>query len=78
MTLAAVGLCSILYAPGAFFFYPWKPVMQALAGDRYDVGFAFFRRDHTDPTNLALHTVALAWQLLGNFGLLGLVAMLFP
>ena len=69
----------LLYAPGAFFFYPWKPVMQALAGDRYDVGFAFFRRDHTDPTNLALHMVALAWQLLGNFGLLAAIdASLWP
>ena len=61
---------AILYAPGAFFFFPWKPVMQALGGDSYEVGYKHFRRDHSDPTNLCLHIVALAWQLLGNFGLL--------
>lgn len=80
MSLVATKLSSILlYAPGAFFFYPWKPVMLALAGDRYEVGFDFFRRDHSDATNLALHTVALMWQLLGNFGLLAAIdASLWP
>lgn len=62
-----------LYAPGAFFFYPWKPVAQLLVGDPYAVGYKFFRRDHSTTQNLALHLVALGWQLLGNFGLLACV-----
>ena len=61
---------SVLYSPGAFFFYPWKPLMQALCGDTYQVGYTYFRRDHCEWTNLKLHLVALGWQLLGNFGLL--------
>jgi|MDTC01.1.fsa_nt_gb hypothetical protein len=59
-----------LYAPGCFYFYPWKPAFQALCGDSYQKGYEYFRRDHSDATNLALHLVALVWQLLGNFGLL--------
>lgn len=62
---------SLIYAPGAFYFYPWKPLVQFVFGDPYPVGFKFFRRDHSDPTNVALHFVGLVWQVLGNFGLLG-------
>ena len=60
----------LLYAPGAFFFYPWKPLMQLLVGDTYATGYKYFRRDHSKPTNIVLHGVALVWQLLGNFGFL--------
>ena len=59
-----------LYGPGAFYFYPWKPIFQFLSGDSYQVGYKFFRRDHSNTTNLSLHCVALVWQLLGNFGFL--------
>jgi hypothetical protein len=72
LTLTLVGSV-LLYAPGAFFFYPWKPFAQAAFGDSYHVGYAFFRRDHSEPTNVCLHLVALLWQLLGNFGLLNAV-----
>jgi hypothetical protein len=61
---------ALLYAPGAFFFYPWKPLMNALVGDSYGVAYAHFRRDHSDPLNLVLHAVCLTLQVLGNFGLL--------
>lgn len=61
---------SLLYSPGVFYFYPFKPVLHAAIGDSYDVGYKYFRRDHNEPTNVALHLVALVWQLLGNFGLL--------
>ena len=61
---------ALLYAPGAFFFYPWKPVMNALVGDSYDTAYAHFRRDHSDAHNLVLHVVAFVLQVLGNFGLL--------
>ena len=60
-----------LYGPGAFYFYPWKPVFQLLSGDGYQVGYKFFRHDHSDATNLCLHCVSLVWQLLGNFTFLG-------
>ena len=61
---------ALLYAPGAFFFYPWKPLALLSAGDTYAAAYSHFRRDHSDPTNLILHAVALCWQLAGNFGLL--------
>ena len=61
---------ALLYAPGAFFFFPWKPPVQLLVGDSYATAYRHFRRDHSDPTNLLLHLVALTWQLGGNFGLL--------
>ena len=37
------------------------------------MGYKYFRRDHSAPTNLCLHLVSLGWQLLGNFGLLAAV-----
>jgi hypothetical protein len=61
---------SLLYAPGAFFFFPYKPIVNALIGDTYLTGYKHFRRDHSDATNAALHVVALGLQLSGNFGLL--------
>lgn len=77
--MSAILSSCLLYAPGAFFFYPWKPVAQYLLGDRYDTGLRFFCRDHSDPTSLALHLVALVLQLAGNFGLLATVdATLWP
>jgi hypothetical protein len=63
----------LLYAPGAFFFYPWKPLVNAHIGDKYEIGYEHFHRDHSDPTNAALHIVALCLQLVGNFGLLNVV-----
>jgi hypothetical protein len=63
-------LSVVLYTPGCFFFYPWKPFLQVFAGDTYETAYRHFRRDHSDATNLCLHLVALVWQLLGNFGML--------
>ena len=63
----------LLFAPGAFFFYPWKPVMLYLAGDSYSVGYRHFRRDHSIGINLALHCVSLCWQLVANFGFLNAI-----
>jgi hypothetical protein len=69
--MVAIGVSSaILYAPGAFFFYPWKSMMNALVGDSYEIAYKHFRRDHSDSANIAMHIVALVFQLLGNFGLL--------
>jgi len=67
-----------LYAPGAFFFYPHKPLGQLFSGDPYDVGYRYFRRDHTVPRNLALHVVALLWTMGGNFGLLAAIDRAIP
>jgi len=70
---------ALLYAPGAFFFYPWKALALLSVGDTYAVAYKHFRRDHSDATNLLLHGVALSWQLLGNFGLIAAVdRVLFP
>jgi hypothetical protein len=64
---------ALIHSPGFFFFYPHKLCVHLLVGDSYEVGYKYFRRDHSSPTNLCLHVVSLGWQLLGNFGLLAAV-----
>ena len=64
---------SALYAPSCFYFYPWKPVLNAKVGDGYDTAYVHFRRDHSDPVNVGLHLLALVLQLVGNFGLLSAI-----
>eukprot|EP00239_Pterosperma_sp_CCMP1384_P004277 CAMPEP_0197856876 /NCGR_PEP_ID=MMETSP1438-20131217/29399_1 /TAXON_ID=1461541 /ORGANISM="Pterosperma sp., Strain CCMP1384" /LENGTH=344 /DNA_ID=CAMNT_0043472493 /DNA_START=311 /DNA_END=1345 /DNA_ORIENTATION=- len=61
---------SLLYAPSAFYFYPWKPFMNAVVGDTYRVAYKHFRRDHSDSANMLMHFICLFLQLLGNFGFL--------
>ena len=63
-------LQTLLYAPGPFFCYPWKPVVNAVAGDSYSHAYAHFRRDHNTGTNLVLHAICLVFQLTCNFALL--------
>ena len=59
-----------LYAPSCFYFYPWKPVLNAKVGDSYETAYVHFRRDHSDDVNVGLHLLALVLQLVGNFGML--------
>ena len=66
-----------LHAPGSFFFYPWKPLLQFVLGDSYEVAYQYFRRDHSGGANAALHLVALGWTMLANFGLLFLADQYF-
>ena len=61
---------ALLYAPGAFFTHPLKPLLFWLLGERYSLGYAHFRRDHSAPTNLRLHLACAALQLGANFALL--------
>lgn len=61
---------TLLYSAGPFFTYPWKPLLNVVAGDSYAVGYKHFRNDHTDPLNLGLHVVCLFFQVTGNFGFL--------
>ena len=68
--MATLTASILLYAPGCFFFFPWKPLGQAAFGDSYATAYKFFRRDHSLGTNVTLHVISLTWQLLGNFGLL--------
>ncbi|KNC50574.1 uncharacterized protein AMSG_00735 [Thecamonas trahens ATCC 50062] len=68
--MATLALQTLLYAPGPFYCYPWKPVVNALAGDGYATAYKHFRRDHRTAPNLALHMVCLVFQVLGNFALL--------
>lgn len=70
MTVGARLGSAALYSPGAFYFNPLKGLLQYAVGDSYDVGYKYFIRDHSEPNNLALHMIALVWQLVGNFGLL--------
>ena len=76
--LTTLSSCA-LHAPGSFFFYPWKPLLQFALGDSYEDAYQSFRRDHSQGANIALHLVALAWTMLANYGLLYLVDRhLFP
>lgn len=61
---------AILYAPGAFFFYPWKPLMNLFVGDSYETAYRHFRRDHSYAVNIVLHVICLWLQLFANFMLL--------
>mmetsp|Transcript_46770 Transcript_46770/g.99962 ORF Transcript_46770/g.99962 Transcript_46770/m.99962 type:complete len:316 (+) Transcript_46770:68-1015(+) len=59
---------TILYFMGPFFCNPAKPLLQSLwCKTGYEVAYEHFKRDHTNPTNLALHAVALAFQITSNF-----------
>ena len=66
-----------LHAPGSFFFYPWKPLLQFTLGDSYGDAYQNFRRDHSHGANHALHLVALAWTMLANYSLLYLADRYF-
>lgn len=70
MAFVTLLLQVVLYAFGPFFCYPWKPVINALAGDKYGPAYKHFRRDHSHPVNLFLHAVCMVFQLVGNFQLL--------
>ena len=63
----------LLMAPGPFYFYPWKPVVNAVAGDDYMTGYKHFASGHSHFVNLALHCVCLFIQVFGNFGLLNVI-----
>jgi hypothetical protein len=72
LTTALADMCwTLLYFMGPFFSNPVKPVLQRLwCHTGYEVAYEHFQRDHTDPTNLAIHAVALLFQLTSNFALL--------
>eukprot|EP00658_Telonema_sp_P-2_P026595 TRINITY_DN20754_c0_g1_i1.p1 TRINITY_DN20754_c0_g1~~TRINITY_DN20754_c0_g1_i1.p1 ORF type:complete len:312 (+),score=41.62 TRINITY_DN20754_c0_g1_i1:220-1155(+) len=60
----------LLFVPGHFFFYPWKPALLLLHSCEYSSAFRNFAAQHDDRANIAMHVAALALQLTGNFGLL--------
>merc|ERR1719341_3027764 len=53
-----------------FFAWPWKPALNAVAGERYERAYEHFRRDHQNPVNLGLHCMCLVFQLAFNYALL--------
>ena len=70
---------ALLYAPSAFYGYPWKPMYNSWAGDNYVTAFQHFATQHGSPLNLALHVVALTVQVLGNAATLAHIdKTLFP
>ena len=72
-------LRALAYAPGLFFCYPWRPLLNYLIGDSYDVAYQHFGRDHKTPVNLWLHLCCLWMQISGNFGILHEIdSFLFP
>eukprot|EP00697_Spironema_sp_BW2_P016625 gnl/Spiro4/7993_TR4202_c0_g1_i1.p1 gnl/Spiro4/7993_TR4202_c0_g1~~gnl/Spiro4/7993_TR4202_c0_g1_i1.p1 ORF type:complete len:341 (-),score=46.84 gnl/Spiro4/7993_TR4202_c0_g1_i1:32-1054(-) len=70
----------LLYFCGPFFCFPWKPLVNRISGVDYSTAYSkHFRRDHSDPVNLALHAVCLVLQLWSNFALLAHIdALLIP
>mmetsp|Transcript_16890 Transcript_16890/g.43101 ORF Transcript_16890/g.43101 Transcript_16890/m.43101 type:complete len:310 (+) Transcript_16890:26-955(+) len=68
--MAGLLLQALLYAPGPFFCFPWKPLVNHLWGDAYKKAYSHFRRDHNTPANLALHFICLVFQVTTNFALL--------
>lgn len=65
----------LLYAPGTFFGFPWKPIACYFVGDGYDVAYQHFRRDHHGLVNLSCHFMCLWLQVLSNFALIDQVDM---
>ena len=63
----------LLYTHGPFFSVPWRAPLNALVGSSYETAYLHFARDHTDPTNLALHVACLLLTLAANFAMLGAV-----
>ena len=60
----------LLYVGGPFFCYPFKPLINELAGSNYKRAYKHFRRDHHGAANIALHWVALCFQLSSNYAML--------
>lgn len=65
---------AILYAPGPFFAWPWKPfVNHSSFGSSYSVGYKHFWLDHQDFWNLVWHVICLFFQISSNFSLLAVL-----
>ena len=63
----------LMWTPGTFFCFPWKPLVCYASGADYRHGLAHFQRDHRHPVNLGIHILCLAIQVGGNFGLLAVL-----
>eukprot|EP00931_Biecheleriopsis_adriatica_P004931 TRINITY_DN106514_c0_g1_i1.p1 TRINITY_DN106514_c0_g1~~TRINITY_DN106514_c0_g1_i1.p1 ORF type:complete len:307 (-),score=41.30 TRINITY_DN106514_c0_g1_i1:70-990(-) len=61
---------ALLYSPGPFFCYPWKPFLNHMYGGDYLKSYKHFRMQHTDTLNLILHCFCLVWQISSNYALL--------
>lgn len=59
-----------LYGGAPFFGWPFKPLLNAVAGNAYGPAYSHFRRDHQNPQNLAYHCLCLVLQLGFNYSLL--------
>ena len=63
----------IIYTCGTFYALPAKNLLVLASSASFRRSYHHFRRDHSDPLNLAIHLGCLVAQLLGNFGLLALL-----
>lgn len=57
----------LLYSSGPFFSFPWKPILNSLAGGSYRTAVRHFWAQHRNEYNLAWHVVCLCYQLIANF-----------
>ena len=71
---------AILFTPGTFFCYPYKPLLLWLSKATYRKSYKHFRAGHADGLNLGLHVACLLLQLIGNFAFLAALdtALLHP
>ncbi|CAK4705802.1 hypothetical protein LEN26_001341 [Aphanomyces euteiches] len=72
-------LQSVLFFSPQFYCYPWKPLLNAVVGDSYEVAFEHFVSSHLSAPNIALHAICFVVQLVGNFCFLHVLdEMFFP
>lgn len=60
----------MIYTPGTFFCYPWKPIVNAIYGSTYEVSYKHFRAGHYGNLNLFGHFICLLMQIAGNIAIL--------
>eukprot|EP00331_Platyophrya_macrostoma_P034968 CAMPEP_0176446282 /NCGR_PEP_ID=MMETSP0127-20121128/24222_1 /TAXON_ID=938130 /ORGANISM="Platyophrya macrostoma, Strain WH" /LENGTH=314 /DNA_ID=CAMNT_0017832265 /DNA_START=63 /DNA_END=1007 /DNA_ORIENTATION=+ len=66
-------LQSSLFASGPFYCYPWKPTVNDVCGDSYEVALKHFKAGHYGMVNFALHGACLFLQVAGNLAFLSKV-----
>ena len=54
------------YVGSPFFMYPWKPLLYAIAGAKYDRAYRHFSNNHNTPVNLLCHCAGLVHTLLAS------------
>jgi hypothetical protein len=65
----AISKC-LLFSCGPFYCYPWKPLINEVAGVSYEVANKHFWAQHKDTYNLLWHVVCMFFQVWSNLSFL--------